>query len=281
LEALLVAYYVVGCCSPRLYTDVVTTGDLARGVVGAASAIGKRFERALRYSGRRSPQSCWGGLEAFDADTIQEDEAAAKMEAERSRPGLTMFTGGSRLDSGAAGYTVAWQNGQHWVGIKTHMGYNQEAYDVEYAALARALETAARRQTAPERVTIFTDAQAAIRCMASGDPGPGQMHAIQARKHIATLRRARLGIIKIRWCPAHKGVAVNEKADEWAKLAAEEPDANSVEWLQAGARPMPPPRSLDISICTTPQAGDLGEEVERGPPLGWRSPGSHHRHPHP
>jgi hypothetical protein len=49
--------------------------------------------------------------EAFDPDTIQEDEVPAKTEAERSRPGLTMFTDGSRLDSGAAGYAVAWQNG--------------------------------------------------------------------------------------------------------------------------------------------------------------------------
>jgi len=27
-------------------------------------------------------------------------------------------------------------NGQFWVDIKTHMGYNQEAYDAVYAALA-------------------------------------------------------------------------------------------------------------------------------------------------
>jgi hypothetical protein len=62
--------------------------------------------------------------EAFDADTIQEDEAAAKAEAEaeRPRPGLTMFTDGSRLDSGAAGYAVTWQNGQRWAGSKIHMG---------------------------------------------------------------------------------------------------------------------------------------------------------------
>jgi hypothetical protein len=71
------------------------------------------------------------------------------------------------------------------------------------------------------------------------------MYAIQARRNIPTLRRARPDIvIEIRWCPAHKGVAGNEKADEWAKLVAEEPDAHGVDWLQGGARPMPPPRPL-------------------------------------
>jgi len=101
----------------------------------------------------------------------------------------------------------------------------------------------------PERVTIFTDAQAAIRRMGSEEPGPGQGFALQARKHIRTLRRSRPDIIiEIRWCPAHQGVAGNEKADEWAKLAADEPDARGVEWFayadRAEARPMPLPRSL-------------------------------------
>jgi hypothetical protein len=36
----------------------------------------------------------------------------------------------------------------------------------------------------------------------------------------------------------------NEKADEWAKLAGEEPDAHGVGWLQGGARPMSLPGSL-------------------------------------
>jgi len=60
----------------------------------------------------------------------------ADAEAERPRPGLTMFTDGSRLDSGAAGYSVTRQSGQRWVGLRTHIGYNQEAYYAECAALA-------------------------------------------------------------------------------------------------------------------------------------------------
>jgi ribonuclease HI len=122
-------------------------------------------------------------------------------------------------------------------------------YDAESAALARALETAARRRTTPEKVTIFTDAQAAIKRMASEEPGPSQMYVIQARKHIATLRRARPGItIEIRWCPAHKGVPRNDMADEWAKLAAEKPGARGVEYEKHldryDRRLVPLPRSL-------------------------------------
>jgi len=101
----------------------------------------------------------------------------------------------------------------------------------------------------PDRITIFTDAQAAIRRMATDEPGPGQKHALEARRHIAALQRAAPGIIiEIRWCPAHEGVEGNEKADEWAKLAAEEPDARGVEWWTYSDRPeerlMPLPRSL-------------------------------------
>jgi len=43
----------------------------------------------------------------------------------------------------------------------------------------------------PIRVTIFTNAQAVIRRIALEEPGPGQMYALQARKHIVVLWRAR------------------------------------------------------------------------------------------
>jgi len=67
------------------------------------------------------------------------------------------------------------------------MGFNQEAYYAECVALARALETVAKRTPAPKHVTIFTDAQAAIKRMAYDELEPGQKYALEARKHIAAL----------------------------------------------------------------------------------------------
>jgi len=219
-------------------------------VVGARSGIGERLKNAEVHRGSTKTTVLLKKPEALDAETIQEDEKTAKGEAERIRPGLTMFTDGLRLDSGATGYAVAWQNGQSWVGIKNHMEYNQEAYNAECAALARALKEVAKHQTVPEWITIFTDAQAAIRRMASEEPSPGQKYAILVRRHIAKLRRGRPGItIEIRWCPVHKGVPGNEKADGWAKMTAEQLEARGVEWLQGGARPVPLPRSLAHIKC--------------------------------
>jgi len=36
--------------------------------------------------------------------------------------------------------------------------------------------------------------------------------------------------VEIKWCSSHRGMAGNEKADEWAKVAAETPGEHEVEW---------------------------------------------------
>jgi len=53
--------------------------------------------------------------------------------------------------------------------------------------------------------------------------------------------------VEIRWCPAHKGVEGNVKADEWAGLAADEPDDHGVEWLTLDNRPRPMSRSASLA----------------------------------
>jgi len=78
-----------------------------------------------------------------------------------------------------------------WRGVKTHMGINQEAYGAECAAIVRALDLAAERQRRwrrLDRVTIFTDAQAAIARMKSCKVGPGQQYTLRAREALAKIR---------------------------------------------------------------------------------------------
>jgi len=47
----------------------------------------------------------------IERDCRHRRAAEAKAEEEKERPGLTIFTDGSRLDSGA-GYSMVWKRGQ-------------------------------------------------------------------------------------------------------------------------------------------------------------------------
>jgi len=84
------------------------------------------------------------------------------------------------------------------------------------------------------------------------EPGPGQKSALKARRHIATLWTKEPNVkVEIRWCPSHQRIEGNEIADEWAKLAADEPDAHRVEWFSTtnpdgtvSERVFPLPRSF-------------------------------------
>jgi ribonuclease HI len=95
----------------------------------------------------------------------------------------------------------------------------------------------------------FTNSQAAMAHIASVELGPGQKYAIDVRRWTRALRKSSPAVeIEIRRCPAHEGIAGNEKVDEWAKLAVEEPDTYGVEWLTRAdgyeRRLMPQLRSL-------------------------------------
>jgi len=195
-------------------------GDQARELVGSTdSALGQRIQSALGCWNDREETVLLEVASPLDASATIEEEAAAALEARRlDRPGLSIFTDGSRLENGATGYAVAWKRGASWKGRKTHMGWGQEAFNAECAAIARALQVSATRNHAVGTVTIFTDAQAAIWRMTSGDPGPGQKCALEARRHIAALRAKQPNVkIEIRWCPSHQGIEGNEIADQWAK----------------------------------------------------------------
>jgi hypothetical protein len=95
------------------------------------------------------------------------------------------------------------------------MGYNQETYDAECAALARALEMVTQRRSLPERVTVFIDAQSTIRCMASDEPSPGQVYARPDDISQRLGRPARSSPLRCGGAPLTRDSG-EEKADEWA-----------------------------------------------------------------
>jgi len=111
--------------------------------VGVQSTIGRRLEKAIEYSGRMEETNMAIQSGKLKAIRIVEERGRAKEEAEEDREGLTIFTDRSKLESGAMGYRIAWKAGDQWVGVKMYQSYNQEAFDAECAALARALEVAA------------------------------------------------------------------------------------------------------------------------------------------
>jgi len=172
------------------------------------------------------------------------EEAEAKAEAEKPRPGLAMFTDGGR----GCRIRVVWRTANPgWASKLTWVATRRPATQSALPSQGRWNRLQEGRQ--PQSRSQYS--------RMPKPPSDGwlwrslslaQKHVLQARKHIAVLRRSRPDItIGIRWCPAHKGVAGNERADEWAKLAAEEPDARGVEWLsyldRTEVRAMPLPRS--------------------------------------
>jgi len=76
-------------------------GDRAREIVGTPAAIGRRVANALAYTGKTQSTLLLEEPEALDVELLLEEEEEAKAEAEKGRPGLTMFTDGSRLGDGA------------------------------------------------------------------------------------------------------------------------------------------------------------------------------------
>jgi len=142
-------------------------GNQAKSLPGSNTPMGQRMVHFSEYSGRVE-EICLpeDGPTELEASVSIADVEWAEQEARRAdgQPGLTLWTDGSRDENGGTGYTVVWRKGRSWAGRKVHMGYFQEAYDAECAAIARALAVAAGRAKRHKlgRVRIFTDAQAAI-----------------------------------------------------------------------------------------------------------------------
>jgi len=241
-------------------------GDQVRKIVGAPTAIERRLTNALAYAGKTESIVLLEEPETLDAELLQGKEDETKAEAEKARPGPTMFTDGSRLEDGGWSY---WLRGG--VEERPILGGHQNPHGLQQGSLRRRV----RRPCESTGIGIPKtnnpgtghDFHGCPSChQTDGIGGTWSQPAVCApdeKVHCGGLDRA--SSLRSRWCPVHKGVAGNEKANEWAKFAAEEPDAHAgVECLNYVPGPGRGTRDTAPKIPRTPQAGCGGA------PLGWR-----------
>jgi Reverse transcriptase (RNA-dependent DNA polymerase)/Endonuclease-reverse transcriptase len=109
---------------------------------------------------------CAKGL-LFPGDITISSLEEAEIEAITKYPGLTIWTDGSRLDSGHLGTGLAWKTTSQepqWRQKSLGIGYAKEVFDAELIGILEALKIAVkeRKQRNYSQLTIFSDSQPAI-----------------------------------------------------------------------------------------------------------------------
>ena len=83
----------------------------------------------------------WEEFKELRAEVIVEKkEGALRTAREWTEHQGTVWTDGSRLESGAVGAEVAFRAGDGWVKKGTYLGKNKEVFDVEVFAILQALD---------------------------------------------------------------------------------------------------------------------------------------------
>jgi ribonuclease HI len=145
----------------------------------------------------------------------------ALIAAREQRPGLSLWSDGSRLDNGRVGAGVAWQASGVWHARGVPLGMGKEVFDAELIGACEALELALKiRDRGP--VMVLLDSQAAISRIRHQGAGPGQGLAIRAHRAAYALG-AQGRTVTIQWVPGHHGIEGNERADHAAKQATSKP----------------------------------------------------------
>ena len=156
---------------------------------------------------------------SFPGKVVVLESKDALQQAQKSRPGLVLWSDGSRLENGQVGAGVAWKpTFSQWETQELPLGKGIEVYDAELHGACAALEIA-KSLGNNVRVTVFLDSQAAIKRLQHTLPGPGQALALRAHRAARQLQERQIRVT-ICWVPGHAGVEGNERADRAAKRAA-------------------------------------------------------------
>ena len=169
----------------------------------------------------------------FPGKIIIQEAKAAIWEAKNDTSCLALWSDGSKVESGGAGIAFVWKNPAfyRWEVCKTTLGENKEVLDAELWGISQALKIALKETTPKKvgRITVYSDAQMAIKQLQEAKSNAGQALRIQIYKQARQLR-AYGGEVIVRWIPGHSGVEGNERADKAAKEASADSRAQVARW---------------------------------------------------
>jgi len=98
------------------------------------SEIGRRLAIFPSRSGPRE-MTCIADAESLTAQTITLSRKAAREQAERDRPGLSLRTDGSRTDLGGVGYAVVWRPRHSRPSVTVCVGGNYNSHGLQSGSI--------------------------------------------------------------------------------------------------------------------------------------------------
>jgi ribonuclease HI len=165
---------------------------------------------------------------------IQDRETATTNATQASMIPGSIFTDGSRLETGEVGCAAVWlTNNGTWKKHQYHLGKKKEINDAELFAIAEAPKMANRYQIGDREMDtlhIYTDSMSALKRIQGSTPTAGQWITKTIVEREKALSRIGWNTI-YHWVPGHSKIAGNENADHAAKEAAKGPNQNGVQHI--------------------------------------------------
>ena len=168
-------YTVDGLYFPSLSYSSFNTFALNHLPLAARLRNATRIER-----GGTAEMQRWSEARRFLGRIVVEEREEALRRAKGWKGSDTVWTGGSRQDTGEVGAACVWETPGGWTGCRYHLGSNKEVFDAEVFAVYRALSIIEQRQERERRYTIFVDSTSAIARVGDDSLGPGQRFARSA-----------------------------------------------------------------------------------------------------